>query len=166
MPFESSGAFRHLVRSWRGAPPCWDVSEVAAGKILARGVDGAANPYGMQPDSVLRTYLREDEVRAIARDLVAVAAAEGGTGRDDEPRVAVPIALVGRLVADLGQAGRFVASHGHLLPAGLHNLVADGYVIVGLALSTSAGDRVPAPGYGLRLARRALHLVAQGIDSG
>ena len=82
-------------------------------------------------------------------DLIPLVVADGAMGRADEPDVSVSRDLAGRLVADLGEAGRFAARHRDQLPeAGLHNVVADACPILGQAISLSTGDRVPPPAMG------------------
>lgn len=169
MAVENTKAFRQLVEVFMAEANLhgWPASQRAATSILSRRVEQGAALLRVKPATVLGTHLGEDQVRDMVRDLIPLVVADGGTGRDDEPDVLVSRDLAGRLVADLGQAGRFAASHrDHLPEAGLHNVVADACVILGAAISESTGDRVAVPGYGLRLARRALHLAANGITSG
>lgn len=170
MPFENSQAFRRLVRVFvaEARTHAWDVSDSAATRFLSAQVERGSVLLRIGPASVLRGgYLGEDQVRSLARACIPVAAASGATGRHDEPPVVIPNEVLGRVIANLGQAARFAASHGHELPeSGLHNVVADAYLIIGSAVSASGVGSAWVPGYGLRLARRALELVVAGIRSG
>lgn len=169
MTFENSQAFRRLVDVFVAEAHThgWEVSDSAAVRFLSAQVERGSLLLRIRPASVLKGYLDEDQVRSLARACIPVAAATGATGRDDEPPVAVPYELLGRIIANLGQAARFAASHGHELPeSGLHNVVADACLIIGSAVSASNVPSALVPGYGLRLARRALYLVAAGIRSG
>lgn len=140
MAVENTEAFRRLVEVFMAEANLhgWPASDRAATVILSRRVEQGAALLRVKPATVLGTYLGEDQVRDMVRDLIPLVVADGGTGRDDEPDVLVSRDLAGRLVADLGQAGRFAASHrDHLPEAGLHNVVADECVILGAAISES-----------------------------
>lgn len=166
---QRSAAFRRLVGAFVAEAHAhgWRVSESGAAQLLEQHVERAALALGIEPATLIRTYLPEDRVREMARDCIPEAAASGATGRFDEPPVPVPRSLVGPLITNLGQAARFAATHRTDVPdAGLHNLVADALTILGEAVGESFSDPILVPGYGLRLARRAFHLVADGIHAG
>lgn len=64
----------------------------------------------------------------------------GGTGRDDEAPVAVPVPLLSQLIPDVAQAGRFAVTHRDRMPhADLHNVVADAPSEMGAALRSGDG---------------------------
>lgn len=72
----------------------------------------------------------------------------GGTGRDDEAPVGVPVAVLSQLIPDIAQAGRFAATHRDRIPhADLHNVVADALSAIGAALRQGDGRSIPVPGY-------------------
>jgi hypothetical protein len=169
MPLEESPAFRRFVEVFvdEAGIHGWAVPASGAAKLLAEHINRVADSTGPGRAGAPGMHLDEDQVRALARAYIPVAAACGATGREDEPAIPVPQELLGHLVANLGQAARFSASHHRNLPhAGLHNVVADALVIVGAAVAASGAGPALVPGYGLRLARRALDLVAGGIRSG
>lgn len=167
--FRNSATFRRTVEVYVDEARLhgWDLTDDAAADMVAEWIDLVASRLGVQPLTVLRSYVDDDGIRHRVRASMATVAELGGTGRDDEAPVDVPVHLLSQLIPDVAQAGRFAATHHDRIPhADLHNVVADALSAMGAALRSGDGRSVPVPGYELRLARRALVIVIVGIEDG
>lgn len=167
--FRNSAAFHRTVQVYVDEAHLhgWELTDEAAADLLGEWVTEAASRLGVQPMTVLRSYVNEDALRQRVREAMVRVTELGGTGRDDEAPVGVPVALLSQLIPDIAHAGRFAATHRDRIPhADLHNVVADALSAIGAALRQGDGRSIPVPGYHLRLARRALLVVIAGIKDG